>query len=265
MPTMGQLSKDRLSIELNNNSTNLYTSTRRQQAINDAQEEFADLTECLIREATVACSCNVTEYMLLSSGVLNGADDYSRLAKQGVEFQRTDSNGHVTQAAGDDFPERPIQLQNRAEPGWRASTTPVTVPQGYYLRPDGGNLYIGLWEPPKVGSSDTVLLRVPYVARPAAMASTTAIPFTVNSTVRTDLTVYHRALPHYAAHKLLGLTGDAQGSVAQLQLFQTYVQRYIAAQRPRGGQFVTYATDYLQRARGSDGDDWRRVPGWTWR
>jgi hypothetical protein len=265
MPTLGQLSKERLSVELNNASTVLYTSTRRQQAINDAAEEFADLTECLVRQATITLSCSVREYTLLSSGVLSGSTDYSRISSQGVEYLFTDSNGLVTQLAGDDFVRRDIHLQNRAEPGWRGSTTPVRSPTAYYIRPSGGDLLIGLFEPPRVGSSETAVLQVPYVARPAPMGSTSDLPFTVNSTVRTDLTIYHRALPHYAAHKLLPLTGDQQGAIAQLQLFQSYVQRYKGDQRPKGGQSVTFATDYLSRARGSDADDWRRVPGWTWR
>ena len=83
--------------------------------------------------------------------------------------------------------------------------------------------------------------------------------------MRTDLQLYQRALPHYAAHRLLPLTGDYQGATAQLQLFTSYVQRYKDAQRPKGGQQVTFDRDYLREARGSDDDDWRRVPGWTWR
>ena len=265
MPTLGTLSKERLSVELNNASTALYTSTRRQQAINDAQEEFADLTECLVRQTTIALSCGVTEYTLLSSGVLTGSTDYTRLSSQGVEYLFTDSNGLVQQLAAEDFPRREIHLQNRAEPGWRASTTPVQSPTAYYVRPAGGDLVIGLFEPPKVGSSQTAALLVPYVARPAPMDSTTAVPFTVAGSVRLDLSLYHRALPHYAAHKLLPLTGDYQGSAAQLQLFNSYVLRFRENARPKGGQTVTYATDYLSRARGSDADDSRRVPGWTWR
>ena len=265
MPTMGNLSKSRLSVELNNGSTALYTSTLRQQYINDGAEEFADLTECLTQVATVTLSCGVTEYRLLSSGVLAGSTDYSRLSSQGVEYLFTDSNGRVTQLAGDDFLRREVHSQNRFEPGWRASTTPQQAPSGYYLRSSGGDLLIGLTEPPKVGSSETAVLSVPYVARPAPMASTNDLPFTVGGNVRHDLTIYHRALPHYAAHKLLPLVGDQPGATAQLQLFQSYVQRYREANRPKGGQTITYATDYLGRARGMDSDDVRRVPGWTWR
>ena len=266
MPTLGDLAGTRLTIELNDASTKLYTNARRQQAINDAQEEFADLTECLIRQATISLSCSVTEYTLLSSGVLTGSTDYSRLAAQGVEYLHTSSNGFVTQMAGDDFVQRPIQFQNRVSPSWRGSTTPVLTPTEWYLRPSGGDLLIGLYDPPLVTSSQTAVLLVPYVARPAPMTSTSAVPFTVNGTVRTDLQLYHRALPHFAAYKLLPLIGDVPGAQAQLQTFAGYVARFAGQQRPRGGQQVTYATNYLQRARGgSERDDLRRVPGWTWR
>ena len=259
MPTLGNLAKVRLTVELNDASTVLFTTALRHQYINDGQEEFADLTECLTRESTIALSSGVREYSLFTS------TDYVRLAKQGVEYLHTSSGGTLTQAAGDDFPERAIQFQNRVEPGWRGSTTPVRIPSAWYQRQDGGDLKVGLYEPPAVGSSETAVLKVPYVIRPTSMTSTTALPFTLNSTVRTDLTLYHKALAHYAAHKLLPLVGDTQGSIAQLQLFQSYVDRYKGASRPRGGQQVTFATNYLQRARHGGVDDWRRVPGWTWR
>jgi hypothetical protein len=258
MPTFGELTKARLHDELNNDSTQLYTTERRQRAINDAIEEFADLTECLAEEMSVAVSCNTAQYSLVTS------TRFVRLAKQGVEYLHTSSNGYTTQLAGDDFPERPIPFQNRVEPGWRASTTPVTTPRAWYQQINGPSLTIGLFEPPKVGSSETATLLVPIVSRPVRMSDTTALPFTVNSTVRTDLYLYHKALPHYAAFKLLPLTGDKAAADAQLQVFLGYVSRYLGNQRPRGGQMVTYATNYLQRARRGNRDV-SDTPGWTWR
>jgi len=260
MPTLGNLAKTRLNIELNDASTALFKKALRYQYVNDGQEEFADQTECLTRNSTIAVSSGVREYSLLAS------TDYVRLAAQGVEYLHTSSNGFVTQMAGDDFVQRPIQFQNRVSPSWRGSTTPVLTPTEWYLRPSGGDLLIGLYDPPLVTSSQTAVLLVPYVARPAPMTSTSAVPFTVNGTVRTDLQLYHRALPHFAAYKLLPLIGDVPGAQAQLQTFAGYVARFAGQQRPRGGQQVTYATNYLQRARGgSERDDLRRVPGWTWR
>ena len=258
MATLGTLSKERLSRRLNNDSTQLYTSARRQQAIQDAADEFADLTECLTQQVTISVSCNTTEYSLLAS------TNFVRLAKQGVEYLHTSSNDYLTQRAGDDFPQRPIPYQNRVEPGWRASTTPVLTPSAWYQRVDGPSVLIGLYEPPKVGSSETAVLRVPIVIQHEAMASTSVEPFTVNSTVRIDLRPYHKALEHYAAAQLLPLTGDEAGAERQMQIFLGYVSRYLGQQRPRGGQMVSYATNYLQRARGGHRDV-SDTPGWTWR
>lgn len=260
-----QLYGEALNLELNSADSNvLYTTARRKQAINDAQQEFADLTECWVRQSSITCSCNTAEYAILSSGVLSGSTDFVRLAPQGVEFLRTDSNGLTTQMAGDDFPERPVQWRNKFEPGWRASTTCVEYPRGYYLRPDGGNLYLGLWDRPDVGSSETATVRVPYVATPVPMASTGDEPFSLSGQSRTDLRIYHRALPHYAAYKLLPLKGDTQGADQQLQKFLGYVARYKQAHRPRGGQTVMLARNYLREARGIGGRDGVQSDGGGW-
>lgn len=244
------LYKDELSIALNNSDTTvLYTAARRKKAINDACEEFVDLTECFVRQSTITTSCNTAEYMLLSSGTLGGSTDFMRLAKQGIEYHLTDSNGATRTIAGDQFPRRDIEWLNRYEPNWRESTHPVEFPRQYYLRPDGGNVYIGLTEPPDVGSSDAGQLLIPYVALPAQMTSTGDEPFTVNSSVRTDLRVYHKALPHYAAYKLLPLIGDQQGANDHLNTFLGYVTRYTQSQRPKGGTHTTPARSYFRESR----------------
>lgn len=252
MPNFEDLYKTRLTRELNNSDTSvLFTSTRRQAAINEAVEEFADLTECFIRQSSLTISCNTAEYMLLSSGVLGGSTDFIRLAKQGVEYHRRSSGSSqtwITYLAGDDFPERPIEWLNRYDAGWRSSTSPTTPPS-WYRRADGGNLYLGLSRPPLVTSSQRAQIIVPYVAKPAPMTSTGDLPFTVNSSVRTDLTVYHKAFPHYAAYKLLPLIGDMEGSQSQLQKFMGYVTRFVQAVRPKGGTHVVMAKDYFRNAR----------------
>lgn len=245
-----RLYKDELSIALNNSDTSvLYTSTRRRQAINDAVEEFADLTECYVRQSTVTCSCNTAEYMLLSS--TGGSTDFVRIAKQGAEYHHisSGSSGRTKTVSGDQFPRRDIEWLNRHDPNWRESTTPVALPQAYYLRPDGGNLYIGLTERPDIGSSEVGKLLIPYVARPAPMTSTGEEPFTHNSSVRTDLRVYHKALPQYAAYKLLSLVGDAQEADKRLQTFLGYVARYAQAQRPKGGTHITVGRSYFRESR----------------
>ncbi len=272
MPTFDYLYGPALDREINSSDSNtLFTTARRQQAINDAQEEFADLTECLVRQSSMTVSCNTTEYMLLSGSILGGSTDYSRLASQGLEYRvrssgASTSQSWVTWIAGDDFLQRPIDWRNRQTAGWRQSTTPTT-PNGYYLRPDGGNLYFGFDTPPLVGSSQHAEVIVPYVARPAAMTNASDLPFTVNSTARVDLTLYHRALPHYAAYKLLPLTGDEQGAQSQLQKFLGYVQRFLQSARPKGGTYVQFGHNYLRAARRTRGS-WDRggslVPNSQW-
>lgn len=260
MPNFEDLYGPRLNIELNSNSSlagSPFDSTNRQRGINDGVAEFADLTECYIRQSTVACSCNTTEYRLLSSGVLSGSTDFSRLAKQGVEYHFTDSNGVLTVQSGDDFPRRDIVWLNRYEPGWRQSTTPVRTPRCYYLREDGGDLFIGITPPPKIGSSETGHLLVPFVAKPVPMTSTGDVPFTFGGATRHDLAIYHQAFPHYAAYKLLPLIGDLEGAKEQLAKFMAYVTRFLGNLRPKGGQHVTVARSYFREARRSRSDESR--------
>ena len=249
MPNFEYLYGPALNLWLNNSDSNaLYTTDRRKQAINDAQAQFCDLTECLQRQSTVTVSCNTVEYNLLSSAVL-GSTDFVRLAKQGLEYKRLSSAGTVMEwLTGDAFPQRPIEWRNRQEYGWRSSTTPTT-PTGYYLRQSGGELVLGLDQRPLVSSAQSAEVVVPYVARPAAMTSSGDLPFTVAGTARTDLTLFHEALPHYAAYTLLPLSGDDQGAQTHLQRFLDYVARYLGQKAPRGGSYVQFGMNYLQRAR----------------
>ena len=269
MPNLEALQTVYLDTELNSNSSlagSPYSSANRVRYINEAQEEFADLTECLVRQSTITVSCNTTEYMVLSSGVLGGSTDFVRLAKQGVEYHLYSSGStrtFLTCLSGDDFPERPIEWLNKYDQGWRQSTSPTT-PTGWYRRFEGGNLYLGLTRPPKVGSSQAAQIVVPYLAKPAEMTSTAAEPFTVNSSVRTDLRIYHKALPHYAAYKLLPMIGDHDGAEKQLQKFLGYVTRFLQTIRPRGGTSVVMGRSYLRDARRRSSFDEGAPPPSQW-
>lgn len=256
-----RLATSELDLQLNSSdSTVRFTTSRRQQATNDGVREFAALTKCYVRIASIPVSSNVSQYSLSTIA------DYAEISDQGlVEYHRTDSNGKFTQLAGEDFPRRDELWLNRHQPGWRESTTPVSYPQAHYVARDGGRLVIGLSEPPKVGSSETVILRVPYVAVPPEMTSSGAIPYTdASSLTRTDLVNYHQAFPHYAAYKLLPLMGDRQGAQEQLQLFLSYVSRYNGDQAPKGGQHVTLATNYLGRRSMNSDPSLDRDPRWRW-
>lgn len=263
--TFEELSKERLTVELNNSDTSvLFTGTRRRSAVNDAAREFAALTECYVRRSTIAVSCNTAEY------VLSTISDFARLSDKGYpEYRHTDSNDVVTIASEPDFTRRDELWTNRYSLGWRQSTTPTMMPTAYYIRPDGGRLLIGLQQRPDVGSSEAADLIIPYVARPATMTSTGDVPFTdASSNTRHDLTEYHPALAHYAAYKLLPLIGDMAAANEQLQKFMGYVARYTQNQRPKGGTHVTVARSYYRGSmvRGGAEDSYLdRSETWRWR
>lgn len=255
MATFGLLTKEWLHQEIRtDDSTVLFTSTRRNQAVNDGYAEFCDLTECRIRVSTVTCSCNTATYNLNSSAVMS--TDFVRIAARGVEYHHLSSHGgssaQLTQLAGDDFPRRDVEWLNKYEPSWRQSTTP-SMPVSYSVEADGGTYLLRLHPPPDIGSSEVGKLLIPYVSRPAPMTSTSDVPFTVGSNTRSDLIPFHRALTHYAAHQLEKLRGDEQASDRQYTKFLGFVTRFTEKMRTKGANYVTFARSYLREAQGSRG------------
>jgi hypothetical protein len=267
MATFDQLIGILLDQELHSaDTTVLFTSTRRAQAVNDGLCEFADLTECLIRVSTVTASCNVTRYNLLASTTL-GSTDFVRLAPRGLEYHLLSSGGgssaRLTQLAGDDFLRRDIEWLNLYEPGWRQSTTPQ-MPTGYLLDESSGTFTIQLDYPPDIGSSEAAQIVVPYVARPALMTSSTDVPFTIGANTRTDLLPFHLALVHYAAHQLEKLRGDDTASDRQFAKFLAYTQKFTEKWRKRGGAQVTMVKNYLRSPRGGAGRVQDRIDPYRW-
>jgi hypothetical protein len=257
MAIFEQLKGPLLDRELNTNSSLVgspVSSLHRALGINDGLREFADLTECFQRSASIVVTSTASEYLLLSSGVLAGSTDYTRLSAQGPEYLLLSSGSTrtiVTWLSGEDaFPQRPIMFRNRQDPGWAMTSTTPTTPTGYYIRPDGGDLWLGLDRVPRVGSSQLGAVSVPYVARPPQLTSSGDVPFTLSTATRTDLILYHQAFPHYAAYKILPMLGDEQGAQTQLQQFMGYVTRYLQNARPKGGTVIQLARNYLRLARG---------------
>lgn len=243
----------RLNQELGtDDSTVLFTTARRQTAINDGQQEFVDLTECLIRVSTITITGGTGEYDLHSTTII-ADQDFVRLAPdQAVEFHYTDASSFTQYLSGDDLPQRSVRWLDTYEPNWRNSTgsTGAQTPRTFYLRPDGGALYLGFYPVPSTGSSASAKVVLPYVAYPTDMTSSGDQPFTVNSSVRLDLRPYHQALVHYAAHHLEKLRRDDAASDRQLQKFMGYVARYLQAMRKKGGTALTFSRQYFRRRRG---------------
>lgn len=261
----GHLFSSALDQELGtDDSTRLFTDARRQRAINQAQLQFCDLTECAIRQSTVTCSNGVREYNLLST-VNVPAGDFLRLAKQGLEYHLISSGSSASTSftAGDDLPRREIQWLNQYEPGWRASTG--GTPDAYYERMDGGRRLLGFKTPPQIGTSEVGKVLLPYVAKPSSMTASTDLPFTFTNTtavttIRDDLEPYHQALVHFAASDLEKLRLNVQASQGQLQIAMGYVQRFFQAVQPKGGQSVRFIRNYFGEARQRGRDTEKALP-----
>jgi hypothetical protein len=272
MPNFGHLYSSALDIELGtDDSTRLFTTARRKNAIQQGCEQFADLTECFQRQSTVVSSHGVGEYNLLSTVNISGGD-YVRPSKQLPEYQITSSgsSGITTYISGEAFERRDVQWLNQYEPGWRQST--AGTPRFYYEREDGGRRFLGLYPPPDIGTSETAKVIWPYVAAPPVMTSDTDVPFTIQSTasgpstgIRTDLDLYHQAAVHYAAHTLEKLRINTEASQMHLQVFLGWVQRYLGSKTPKGGQTVKFARSYFSEVRraGQDGLP-RPQSGWNY-
>lgn len=255
MPTFSSLYTTYLTHELGTeDSTTLFTDSRRKTALKRGIQEFCDLTECLARTVTLTVTSTAAEYDLnVSPG------DFARIAAgQSVVFQYTDASSNVTTLAGkDDFPQWTVAKLDQYDPGWRDSSvsTSMQVPSKWYLRPDGAALYLGFTPPPSSGSSASMLAKVPYVPYVNSI-STSSEPFTYGSTastsVRVDLRPYHMAPVHYAAHQLEKLRRDDQASDRQLQKFLGYVQRYTQNLRQKGGTALTFTRTYFRRSLSAD-------------
>lgn len=237
-------------------STQLFTTVRREAAINDGQREFARLTECLKVRSSVTLTGGTAEYDLNSTAILPSLR-FQQWQAVPVEFRYVDASSQVTVLAGEDLPRVTVDWLHRYEPGWRTSTvasTTAQTPSYWYERIDGPARFLGFTPVPSTGSSASMEAFVSYIGQPDELSSTGAEPFTVNSSVRTDLRPYHQALVHYGAHQLEKLRRDDQASDRQLQKFLGYVAQWFREHRMRGGTHITPARSYFSR-RGDLGSD----------
>ena len=258
MVQFSSLYGSRLDEELGSaDSTVLFTTARRQSAINRGVVEFAELTECYERSSTITIVGGTAEYDLNSTTIIV-LGDFIRLSKQQVEFRYIDASSNETVLAGDDLRRRDLDWLNVYEPGWQTSTTASSVmqlPRLYYERMQGGHRYLGFWPTPSTGSSASARAIVQYIAMPTPMTSDTQEPFfSVGS--RTDLRPFHQAVVHFAAYQLEKLRRDTEASNAQLQRFLGYVQRFMQNTRVKGGTAITQGRSYF--IRGNPGTQMQR-------
>lgn len=223
-------------------ATQLFTTARRKDAINEAVTEFNDLTECFIKESTVTCSNGVATYDL-GSTVNIPDDDYIRLPKRRPVFVKTSTSGTVTYRSGEDFLERDLTWLNQNEPHWQESTG--GTPNAFYLKENGATISFGLYPPPQIGTGESAKVILPYLPQIPPMTSSTDVPFSG----RADLVPLHQGLVHYAAAQLEMLRPDPQASQTQMQYFLAYVQRFTGNVRKKGGHIIAAAVNYFGNAR----------------
>lgn len=231
-----------------------FTTARRKAAINAGQLEFLKRTECLQRRVSIAIVDEQQEYDLETS-----IADFGWLAKNGLKIAIT-SSGVVRYIGGRDLEQTTVERLDDEEPNWQA-VTPGT-PSAYYLRRDGGAVYLGLHPAPAISGSDTWAVLVTAVVIPADLSADVDEPFTVSSNAVKSLRLWHRALVYYAAFDLEKLRKDTERSAMFLQLFEKEVLDYTSRQAPKGGQRIRLARDYRGDARGGSGrrDDPRVWP-----
>lgn len=238
--TFLQLYGVELDRELGSNSTTLFTTARRKAAINAAQLEFVRSTECLQRQVSVTLSDDTQEYDLDTS-----ITDFGWIAKQGLSIKIVDGTT-TTYIEGNDLTETSVERLNVEEQGWRAVT--ASRPTKYYLRRDGGAIYLGFHPKPSI-DTETWTVIVPVVVIPADMSADDDLPFTVSANAVSALRMYHRALAYFGAADLEQFRKDLNRQAIQLKKFDGEVARYIGDQRPKGGQMVRFAKDYRGTAR----------------
>lgn len=248
MATFLQLYGEGLNRELGSDmatSTDLFTVARRKAAINEAQLEFVKQTECFTKSVSVTLIDGQQEYDL---DAVISADDFLWIAKDGAEFVSTDAVGNVLTFSGEDFPRIDLPELNREQIGWRQAS-PSQQPTSYYIREDGGRVYLGIVPAPSITAPATASVTLPYVAVPPDMSADGDQPFSVAGNPKRSLRPWHQALVHYAAALLEPLRKGFNAEQRQRTLFVGLVADYLQRQRPKGGMRITTARDYRGEAR----------------
>lgn len=217
--------------------TQRFTTARRKAAINAAQLEWVKRTECLSKETTLAMMDATGEYDIEAT-----VTDFGAITAQGISIKIVDSGANIRYIEGDDLIETTVERLNVEEPGWRAATP--SQPIYWYLRRNGGALYLGVHPAPEITVGDTWTVILPYWIIPADLSADADEPFTVSANILKSLRPYHRYLANFAASQLEQLRKDAEREATQLQKFELGVQDYLTAQAPKRGTRVRMARDY---------------------
>lgn len=231
-----QLYGTKLDIELASaDRTQLFTTERRKEAINDAMLAFVRQTGCTKKYGEIDITDSTEEY-----NVYDSFTDWIR--HMGNPSIRVTSGSNIRYYQGRDFPRRSKEELDRLEPSWRSASD--ATPAAWYLEPNGGELLLGVYPPPDITAGDTWDWIVPYLAKPTTMSLDAAVPFTVGGEVILSLEPYHQGLVHYAAAQLEPLRKNYSGSERQMKLYTSYVAQYLQQQRQDGPDQITMVRSY---------------------
>lgn len=216
----------------------LFTTARRKAAINAGQLEWVKRTECLQKQTTITLVSGTQEYDVEAT-----VTDFIQIAEQGpsIKIVRGTTTRYIE---GDDLSLTSVGRLNVEEPGWRAVS--AGTPTTWYVRRDGGTVNVGLHPKPSITAGDTWTLITPYVILPADLSADADEPFTVSANPIKSLRPWHRGLVYFAAFDLEKFRKDTGRQQAQLQLFDAEVERFLAGEKPKGGQVIRMARIYRQ-------------------
>ncbi len=234
----------------------LFTTARRQAAINAGQLEFLKRTECFTREGTVALVTATQEYDLEAAA---GFTDFLQITAQGVSVKIV--SGTTTRyLEGDRLTPTTVAALNQEQPNWRALS--AGTPTQYYIRRHQGAINLGLVPAPSITGADTWTAIVPYLVLPADLSADADEPFTYSSNVVKSLRPWHRALVYFAAYDLEKYRKDLERQQFLLKAFEDQVQQWIGETKPKAGQTIRVLQDYRNRARWGSSSrlDPRRYP-----
>ena len=269
MPTFSHLYSSALDRELGtDDSTRLFTTGRRKDAINEGLQQFAVLTHCLTRQVSVTLEHGQAQIVLTSTAVSSNADFLS-LAPQPEEFRYTDTNGTLTVVSGLDLQRVSVGWLDRNEPGWQNSSATSTgvyqTPRYTFLRtgPDGQQL--DLMPPPgRRSTGDSMAMVLYFHALPPTLSADTQVPF-LSTTVAAGRgtpvpDLFHYAAVHYGAAQLEKLRRDFEASQQQMQSFLGYVTEWQHQHEPKGMRTVQMGRSYFSDVRNRRGDDYSDIP-----
>jgi hypothetical protein len=242
-------------------TTRLFTTARRQAAINRGAMTFARLTSCCVADCPLG--------VLLVDGqgwvaVSTPASAFYNFSPQGLLLRRQNAAGKVW-----DVPlvRRGSEWMDRYRPGWRVWCADATklnggVPEEFVWWP--GNFYglsteaaAGNWGrdgivsvfplpfPSQFAGELWQLVAIQWEV-PATMNADTDLPFVSSSSPSPSwLESYHPAVADFGAYQLEKLRRDVAAQDANLQAFNEHVQRYLGTRRQRGGDEVIDTVDSI--------------------